>query len=64
MLPHFSIMMKLRKEMLKPKMNISKLSFSYMDYLDSQFQVSQMLLLIYHTLASGACHTFLSYLLV
>jgi len=37
MLPHFSIMMKQINEMLKPKMNISKLSFNYMDYLDSQF---------------------------
>ena len=64
MLPHFSIMMKQINEMLKPKMNISKLSFNYMDYLDSQFQVSQMLYFIYCTLASVACHTILSYLLV
>ena len=35
MLPHVSIVMKQINEMLKPKMNISKLSFSYMDYLDS-----------------------------
>ena len=57
-------MMKQIKETLKPKLNILKLSFSYMDYPDSQFQVSQMLLLIYPTLASVACHTFLSYVLV
>ena len=57
-------MMKQIKETLKPELNILKLSFSYMDYPDSQFQVSQMLLLIYRTLASVACHTFLSYLLV
>ena len=44
--------MKQIKETLKPKLNILKLSFSYMDYPDSQFQVSQMLLLIYRTLAS------------
>ena len=38
MLPHVSIMMKQINEMLKPEMNISTLSFSYMDYnLDSQF---------------------------
>ena len=64
MLPHVSKMMKQTKEMLKPKMNNLKLSFSYMDYLDSQLHVSQMLSLIYSTLASVACHTFLSYLLV
>ena len=61
MLPHFSIMMKQRSEMLKPKMNISKLIFSYMDYLDSQFQVSQIFQV---SQASVACHTFVSYLLV
>ena len=64
MSPHFSIMMKQVNEMLKRKMNISKLSFSYMDYLDSEFQVSQMLYFIYCTLASVACHSFLLYLLV
>ena len=62
MLPHFSIMMKQINEMLKPKMNISKISFSYMDYLDSQFQVCQMLYFIYCTLVSVTCHTFWSYL--
>ena len=62
--PHVSIMMTQIKETLKLKLNILKLSFSYMDCLDSQFQVSQMLLLIYHTSASVACHTVLSYLLV
>ena len=35
-----------------------------MDYLDSQIQVSQMLYFMYCTLASVACHTFLSYLMV
>ena len=64
MLLHVSIMMKQIKEMLKPKMDILKLSFGYMDYLDSQFHVSQMLSLIYSTLALVACHTFLSYLLI
>ena len=64
MFPHVGIIMKQIKETLIPQMNILKLSFSYMDYLDSQFHVSQMLSLIYSTLASVACHTFLSYLLV
>ena len=49
MLPHVGKMMKQTKEMLKPKMNNLKLSFSYMDYLDSQLHVSQMLSLIYNT---------------
>ena len=53
-------MMKQTKETLKPKMNNLKLSFGYMDYLDSQLHVSQMVSLIYSTLVPVACHTFLS----
>ena len=64
MLPHVGMMMKQIRETLIPQMNILKLSFSYMDYIDSQFHVSQMLSLIYSTLVSVACPTFLSYLLV
>ena len=64
MLPHFSIMTKQINAMLKPEMNISKRSFSYLDYLDSQFQISQRLYFIYRTLASVAYHSFLLYLLV
>lgn len=64
MLPHVSIMMKQINEMLKPEMNISKLSFSYMDYLDSQFQVSPRLYFISLPLTSVAFHSFLLYLLV
>ena len=60
MLPHVGKMMKQTKETLKPKMNNLKLSFGYMDYLDSQLHVSQMVSLIYSTLAPVACHTFLS----
>ena len=47
MLPHVGKMMKQTKEMLKPKMNNLKLSFGYMDYLDSQLHVSQMPSLLY-----------------
>ena len=57
-------MMKQIEEMLKPKMNILKLSFSSVDYFYRQVHVSQMLSIIYSTLASVTCHTFLSYLLI